>query len=213
MSGKRGKKSGFNNDGTRKNTNSGGGGRRDGRRDIIDQSRNYVPAPPKLSVPEIKQSQQETTITNFSSSELTYNGSDRLIFITNGEPIKTIWKRILRKDKPWNQSDVRIFVGSALVATDNRTGYEVEEIVTELGNPESGLKRLREIIKFPSMSCDAGLDNNVLSFQYVILPLLGLFTRTAITECILESYVHAIFTAVYVNLVSIINDTTHLIII
>ncbi|GBC01063.1 hypothetical protein RclHR1_04050006 [Rhizophagus clarus] len=177
-----------------------GDGRRDGRFDIIDQSRNHTPTPPRLSVPEIRQSQHETTITNFNSSELTYNGSDRLVFITNGEQIKTIWKRILKKDKPWNQSDARIFVSSALVASDHRTGYEVEEIVTELGNPECGLKRLRELINFPSMSCDAGLDSNVLSFQHVILPLLGLFTRTAITECILEKYVHAIFMVVYINL-------------
>jgi hypothetical protein len=177
--------------------------RSDGGHDIIDQSHNHAPTPPRLSVPEIRQSQEETTITNFSSSELSYNGSDRLVFITNGEQIKTIWKRILRKDKPWNQSDARIFVSSVLVATDYQSGYEVEEVVTELGNPEGGLKRLREIINFPMMSCDAGFDDDVLSFQYVILPLLGLFTRTAITDCILERYVHAIFMVVYVNLVSI----------
>ncbi|CAB4384074.1 unnamed protein product [Rhizophagus irregularis] len=186
----------------------GGNGDRDGRhderRDIIDQNRNHAPAPPKLSVPEIKQSQQDTAIMNFGSSELSYNGSDRIVFITNGEQIKPIWKRILRKDKPWNQSDARIFVSSALVATDRRTGYEVEEVITELG--ESGLKRLREIINFPSMSCDAGLDNDVLSFQHVILPLLGLFTRTAITECILEKYAHAIFMVVYINLDSFLSD-------
>ena len=106
----------------------------------------------------------------------------------------------------WKQDDVRIFVSSALVATDHRTGYEVEELVAELGNPEGGLKKLREIINFPSMSCDAGLNNKVLSFQYVILPLLGLLTRTAITESILVKYVHAIFMVVYTNLVSIINE-------
>ncbi|UZO25405.1 uncharacterized protein OCT59_017671 [Rhizophagus irregularis] len=141
----------------------------------------------------------ETIISNFSSSELSYKGSDKIIFITNGDPIKHIWKRLLKKDGPWNQNDVRFFVSSALVATDPKTGYKVEEIVSELGNPESGLRRLREIMNFP-MSCDAGLRDDVLSFQYVILPLLGLLTRTAITDCNLEKYVHAIFTAVYTNL-------------
>ncbi|CAB5361031.1 unnamed protein product [Rhizophagus irregularis] len=58
----------------RRGGGSNGDGRRDQRRDIIDEGRNYIPAPPKLSVPEIKQSQQETAIANFSSSELTYNG-------------------------------------------------------------------------------------------------------------------------------------------
>src|SRR6184192_1578832 len=71
--------------------------------------------------------------------------SERIVFITNGEPIKTLWKNILRKH-PLNQSDVRILVNSALVAIDYPS--EVEELVTELGNSESGLKRLREIINF-----------------------------------------------------------------
>ncbi|CAB4430491.1 unnamed protein product [Rhizophagus irregularis] len=155
----------------------------------------------RLSVSEIKKSQQETTIMNFSSSGLTYNGSDRLVFIIDGEPIKTIWKRILEKNEPLNQKDIKMFVCSALVALDYKTGYEVEEIVIKLGNPDSGVKKLREIMNFPSMSCDASLDNKVLSFQYVVLPLLGLFTRTAIIECILEKYVLAIFMVVYENLV------------
>ena len=38
--------------------------------------RNYTSASPKLSNSKIMQLQQETTIMNFSSSELTYKGSD-----------------------------------------------------------------------------------------------------------------------------------------
>jgi hypothetical protein len=181
----------------------GGRGRGNNRRgDPNENNRNNTPPTPRLSIPEIRQSQQETTIANFSSSELSYKGSDKIIFITNGDPIKDIWKRVLKKE-PWNQNDVRFFVSSALVATDSKTGYRVEEIVKELGNPAGGLKKLREIINFSSMSCDAGLRNDVLSFQYVILPLLGLLTRTTITDCNLEKYVNAIFTTVYTNLVSI----------
>jgi len=111
-------------------------------------------------------------------------------------------EKILDRRNPLNQNDVRIFISSALVATDHRTGFEVEDLITNLGDPEKGLKKLREIINFPSMSCDAGLRHNTLSFQYVVLPLLGLLTRTAITECILEKYVHAIYMVVYTNLVS-----------
>ena len=50
----------------------GGAGRRDRRREPTDS-----PPTPKLSTPEIKRSQQETNVANFSSSELTYKGSDR----------------------------------------------------------------------------------------------------------------------------------------
>jgi hypothetical protein len=99
-----------------------------------------------------------------------------------------------KKTKPLDQKDVRLFVCSVLVALDYKTGYEVEEIVTELGKPVGGVKKLREMMNFPLMSCDAGLKDNVLSFQYVVLPLLGLFTRKAITECVLEKYVLEIFT-------------------
>jgi hypothetical protein len=153
----------------------------------------------------ILQSQQETTIANLSSSELSYNnGSDRLVFITNGKSIKTVWKKILRKSDPLNQDDIRIFISSALVAADDRTGYEVEDLITELGNPETGLKTLGAIINFPSMSCDAGLKHDELSFQYVVLPLLGLLTRTAITECTLKKYVHTIYMIVFTNLVGVI---------
>ena len=41
-----------------------------------------------------------------------------------------------------------------------------------------------------------------LYFQYVILPFLGLLTKTAITDCNLEKYINAIFMVVYTNLVS-----------
>ncbi|GBC00890.1 hypothetical protein RclHR1_00400004 [Rhizophagus clarus] len=155
---------------------------------------------PKLSIPERKKLQQETAINNFSSSKLTYGGSDQLVFIVNGELITTVWKKKLSKT-PWNQNDVKIFISSALVTTDSQN---VGELVTVLGNPESGLKRLKEIINF-RMSCDAGLNDTVLSFQYVILPLLGLLTRTAITKCMLENCVDAIFMLIYENLDSFLH--------
>ncbi|GBC02767.1 hypothetical protein RclHR1_04800007 [Rhizophagus clarus] len=168
---------------------------------LQSKQRNYSPPSPR---------QKNYTPLNISkqlsSSELTYKGSDRIVFITNGEEIKDSWEKILRKKSLLNQHDVRIFVSSALLTADSQIGYEVVELVKGLGSPE-GIKKLREIINFPSMSCDAGLDNRVLSFQYVVLPLLGLLTRTAITECTLENYVHAIFMVVYTNLDSFLyND-------
>lgn len=155
---------------------------------------------PRLSIPERKKLQQKTAIENFSSSKLAYGGSDKLVFIVKGEPITTVWKKKLLKT-PWYQNDVRIFISSALVATDSQKAVE---LVTELGN-DKGLERLKEIINFP-ISCDAGLNNRILSFQYVILPFLGLLTKTDITKCILK-YVDAIFMLIYKNLVSIIDET------
>ncbi|CAB4430539.1 unnamed protein product [Rhizophagus irregularis] len=133
MAKKKGTKFGFNNNGNKNAGNSGGGGgggRRNRnaeprtRQNRDHNNRPNEPPAPRLSAHEIRQSQQEATISNFSFSELTYNGSDKLVFITDGEPIKTIWKRILRKNKPLDHKDVKMFISSALVASDNKTGYE-----------------------------------------------------------------------------------------
>ncbi|CAI2182855.1 2804_t:CDS:10, partial [Funneliformis geosporum] len=171
------------------------------------QGGQWTPSAPLLSIPALKIAQQEATIENFRSSELSSHGSDRLIVITNGVLIKTIWKKIIRRDiKSLNQGDIRVFINSALVVTNYHSSHEVEEFVKAFGNPDGGVKKLREIINFPFMSCDAGYRDDVLSFQHVILPLLGLLTRTSITECILEKYVHAIFMVVYINLDSFLYD-------
>lgn len=177
------------------------------------RQRNYLqPKQRNYSPPSPRQSNYAPLKTSkyFSSSELKYKGSDKLVFITDGEQIKDSWNRVLRQRIPLSQNDVKIFVISVLLAVDSQTGYKVKELVKELGSSE-GIKKLREIINFPSMSCDAGLDSWVLSFQYVVLPLLGVLTRTAITECTLENYVHAIFMVVYTNLVSTINELNSII--
>ncbi|PKC57922.1 hypothetical protein RhiirA1_541364 [Rhizophagus irregularis] len=162
------------------------------RQNEADRNNNM---PPELSIPERKRLQQRTTIENFKSSKLTYGGSDHLVFIISGERITTVWKNKLKKS-PWHQNDVRIFISSALVTADSQIA---SELVSKLSDSENGLKKLKEIIKFP-MSCNAGLKEGVLSFQYVVLPLLGLLTRTAITKCTLEKHVDTIYMTIYENL-------------
>lgn len=182
--------------------NTSGSAGRD-RQNEADRNTNM---PPELSNSERKKLQQRAIIANFNSSKLTYGGSDHLVFIIGGERIKMVWKNKLEKLSPWNQNDVRIFISSALVTADSQ---RASELVTKLGNSKNGLKKLKEIIDFP-MSCDAGFKEKVLSFQYVVLPLLGLLTRTAITKCTLEKHVDTIYRTFYQNLVSIINEITKL---
>ncbi|CAB4391624.1 unnamed protein product [Rhizophagus irregularis] len=161
------------------------------RQNEADRNNNM---PPDLSISERKKLQQRTTIENFNS-KLTHGGSDHLVFIISGERIATVWKNKLKKS-PWHQNDVRIFISSALVTADSQI---TSELVSKLGNSENGQKKLKEIINFP-MSCDAGLKERVLSFQYVVLPLLGLLTRTAITNCTLGKHVDTIYKTIYKNL-------------
>ncbi|GBC46708.1 uncharacterized protein OCT59_017757 [Rhizophagus irregularis] len=78
---KGGTKLGFNNNGNKNASNSGGGGGGGGgrrnrnveprtRQNRDHNNRPNEPPAPRLSAHEIRQSQQEATISNFSSSEL-----------------------------------------------------------------------------------------------------------------------------------------------
>ncbi|CAG8640251.1 1615_t:CDS:10 [Funneliformis mosseae] len=134
---------------------------------------------------------------NFNSSELSYKGSDKIVFIPNEDNMDTNWRRYLKKELT-NQHHIRRFLNSCLVTASKETEYKVEELITNLGGPE-GRQRLREIVMFP-MSVDAGLQPRVASFQRVTLPFLALLTRSGIIDSILEVQINAIFSIVYHNL-------------
>ncbi|CAG8719623.1 4995_t:CDS:10, partial [Gigaspora margarita] len=158
---------------------------------------------PRPSPYEIEEDQLKTLSDNFNSAELSYGGSDKIVFAPLEDELKNAWKRFIKKELI-HQHKMRKFITSCLIAIDKHKGDEVEELVTELGKTE-GLKRIREIVMFP-MSVDAGLVAKVASFQRVILPFMALLTRSGITECIVEKYVHPIFYAVYLNLDSFMHD-------
>jgi len=136
---------------------------------------------------------------NFNSSELSYKGSDKIVFIPHEDEIQSIWRRFLKKGLE-NQHHIRRFLNSCLVIASKDTGHEVEELILNLGGPD-GRQRLREIVMFP-VSVDAGLQPRVASFQRVTLPFLALLTRSGITDSILETQINAIYTLVYSNLVN-----------
>lgn len=135
---------------------------------------------------------------NFESSELTYKGSDKVVFIPHEDEIQSMWKRLLKKELN-NQHHIRRFLNSCLVVASGNSDYELSDLIAKLSEPD-GRQRLREIMMFP-VSVDAGLMPQVASFQRVTLPFLALLTRSGITDSILESNVNAIYTLVYTNLV------------
>ncbi|CAG8802094.1 9098_t:CDS:2, partial [Racocetra persica] len=157
----------------------------------------------KPSPHQIEENQYKTLSNTFNSAELSYGGSDKIVFTPPGDGLKGAWKRFVKKELT-HQHKMRHFITSCLIEADKPMGYEVEELVKELGQSE-GLNRIREIVMFP-MSVDAGLAGAVASFQRVILPFMALLTRSGITECIMEKYVHAIFSVVYLNLDSFMHD-------
>ncbi|RHZ48435.1 hypothetical protein Glove_551g8 [Diversispora epigaea] len=151
---------------------------------------------------KIESDQRQSTSENFSSSELTYGGSDKIIQVPPGVEFDKIWRRMIEKELK-NQHTMRRFICSCL-ATANEIGDKVEGLVHHLGSPY-GLNRIREILNF-DMSVDAGLKPDVASFQRVILPFMALLTRKAISDCTLERYLNAIYSVVYNNLDSFINS-------
>ncbi|CAB5368199.1 unnamed protein product [Rhizophagus irregularis] len=140
---------------------------------------------------------------NFESSELTYKGSDKVVFIPHEDEIQSMWKRLLKKELN-NQHHIRRFLNSCLVVASGNSDYELSDLIAKLSEPD-GRQRLREIMMFP-VSVDAGLMPQVASFQRVTLPFLALLTRSGITDSILESNVNAIYTLVYTNLEDFINN-------
>src|SRR6266542_2192745 len=92
---------------------------------------------------------------NFNSSELSYKGSDKVVFIPHDDNLETLWRRYLRKELN-NQHHIRRFLSSCLITASSETEYKVEELITNLGSPD-GRQRLREIVMFP-ISVDAGLQ-------------------------------------------------------
>ncbi|CAG8526836.1 2633_t:CDS:10, partial [Gigaspora rosea] len=113
------------------------------------------------------------------SSELSYDGSDKIVFIPQGDELKGMWKRLIKRELI-HQHKIRHFITSCLAAADKKVGHEVEELVSELGRAE-GLKRIREIVMFP-MSVDAGLSSATASFQRVIPMLETLVERNDISD-------------------------------
>ncbi|RHZ83153.1 hypothetical protein Glove_99g360 [Diversispora epigaea] len=159
--------------------------------------------PSAEEITKIQNDQRQSISENFSSSELTYGGSDKIIQIPLGIEFDRLWKKMIKRELK-NQHMMRRFICSCLVTADKEIGDEVEGLVADLGSSE-GMSRIREIVMF-EMSVDAGLRPTVASFQRVILPFLALLTRKAISNCTLERYLNAFYSVVHTNLEPFINN-------
>lgn len=62
----------------------------------------------------------------------------------------------------------------------NQTGDEASSLLTDLAS-NKGRSRLREILQ-RVMVTDAGDDSDLTSFQYVMLPLIGVLTRENVCQ-------------------------------
>ncbi|RHZ77870.1 hypothetical protein Glove_169g29 [Diversispora epigaea] len=163
---------------------------------------SHSPPTAQPSAEEIVRNERQSISEYFSSSELTYGRSDKIIQVPLGVESGKIWRRMLKTELK-SQHMMRRFICSCL-ATASEVGDKAEGLVHDLGSSD-GISRIKEILMF-DVSVDAGLKPNVASFQRVILPFIALLTRKAISDCILEKYLNAIYSVVYNNLESFINN-------
>ncbi|KAF9584716.1 hypothetical protein BGW38_005440 [Lunasporangiospora selenospora] len=96
---------------------------------------------------------------------------------------------------------VRRFINSCLVNLSNHHSIDVSQLIPALAAP-SGITRLSGLMLMP-MITDGGnggyTNTDKLSFQYDVLPLVGVLTREKICMATLSTESNAIYNAVYNN--------------
>ncbi|KAG0357839.1 hypothetical protein BGZ54_000166, partial [Gamsiella multidivaricata] len=95
------------------------------------------------------------------------------------------------------QKQIRSFVNSCLINLSNHHTIDTSGCVTGLAST-SGRARLSEIMEMP-MDIDAGDSNNALSFQFAILPLVGVLTRESVCQSTMTSETGLIYANVYLH--------------
>ncbi|KAF9155352.1 hypothetical protein BG015_010198 [Linnemannia schmuckeri] len=129
--------------------------------------------------------------------QISSEGTDDIIVANpEGVPIH-IASFILKKTKmeEWTQRQIRLFVNSCLLNLSNHHGADTSGVLRDLAS-DTGLDRLKDIILRP-MSVDAGDERSVMSFQYVILPLIGVLTRQKVCQTTMTSESGIIYSTVY----------------
>ncbi|CAG8568978.1 8018_t:CDS:10 [Rhizophagus irregularis] len=152
---------------------------------------------------QVKTKQYNVLLENLQSSALSYDGSDKLVFVS-GDRLEGAWRGLIRKEFR-DQQQMRWFITSCLLDADKQTGVAVETLVEQLGNPELGISRIREICQY-NMSVDAGFKKNFASFQCVILPFLALLIRHGVRGSTLEKQLNTIYSVVYSYIDSFFHD-------
>ncbi|KAG0297679.1 hypothetical protein BGZ96_005343 [Linnemannia gamsii] len=130
--------------------------------------------------------------------QISSEGTDDII-VANPEGVAIhIASFILKKTEIegyWTQRQIRIFVNSCLLNLSNHHGADTSGVLRDLAS-DTGLDRLKEIM-LRKMSVDAGDERTMLSFQYVVLPLIGVLTRQKVCQTTMTSESGIIYSTVY----------------
>ncbi|KAI8074522.1 hypothetical protein BC940DRAFT_288446 [Gongronella butleri] len=106
------------------------------------------------------------------------------------------------KDRPGftyfaTQRLIRNFVNALLVNLSDHHEIDTSELLPAMAS-ETGSKQLKEIMTHPNISTFAGDKKEYVSFQYVILPLIGVFTRHSLCHSSLDA-AFKVYNLIYLN--------------
>ncbi|KAF8936307.1 hypothetical protein BGZ58_004342 [Dissophora ornata] len=148
-----------------------------------------------------EQKAQIVVVQRPATIQVASEGTDDVILATSAdEQLQHVASFILRKKDFTNfhtQSQIRKFVNSCLINLSNHHKVDTSGILVSLASV-SGRARLTEIME-KHMGVDVGGDKSILSFQFVVLPLVGVLTRESVCQSIMTCESGAIYATVYLN--------------
>ncbi|KAF8933427.1 hypothetical protein BGZ58_006355 [Dissophora ornata] len=140
--------------------------------------------------------------------QIASEGTDDVIVASPApEGAQHIASYILRKEDFTNfngQRQIRSFVNSCLLNLSNHHSVDTSGLLSSLASI-AGRARLTEIMTMP-MYIDAADEKAVLSFQYVILPFIGILTREAVCQSTMTSESGIIYSTVYLHYKRFLED-------
>ncbi|KAK5808427.1 hypothetical protein F5H01DRAFT_352070 [Linnemannia elongata] len=130
--------------------------------------------------------------------QISSEGTDDIIVANPDGVLIHLASMMLKKQEIegyWTQRQIRMFVNSCLLNLSNHHGADTSGVLRDIAS-DTGLSRLKEIMLRP-MSIDAGDERSVVSFQYVILPLIGVLTRQKVCQTTMTKESGIIYSTVY----------------
>ncbi|KAF9106327.1 hypothetical protein BGX27_009208 [Mortierella sp. AM989] len=125
---------------------------------------------------------------------------DVIVAAPAGEDVQHLAGFILHKDNfsGFNaQRQIRSFVTSCLLNLSNHHSIDTTGILRDLAST-LGRARMTEILTM-RMSVDAGEEKSILSFQFVVIPFIGVLTRESVCQSTMTSESGIIYSTVYMN--------------
>ncbi|KAF8950159.1 hypothetical protein BGZ52_003486, partial [Haplosporangium bisporale] len=145
------------------------------------------------------QKKQITDAVRPATIQVASEGTDDIIVASRAN--EKVWHFALMATKPsykhtQNPELIRRFVNSCLLSLSNHHNIDTSSLLICLTS-EKGLKRLNGILGMP-MSIEAAHDLDTLSFQFVVLPLIGVLTRESVCRSTMDE-VSKIYATVYAH--------------